>query len=601
MTNLGTDERSNLQVLNQIADTLNRAVDVKSALTNVLARLVELIGLETGWIFLVDPNAQSRWAGRGYRLLVYHNLPPAMHTDNPEAWDGGCQCQTLCNKGQFHEAYNEVVCSRLASTHGNKAGLAVHASVPLHSGERVLGILNVAAPNWDAFTPHTLTLLTLVGSQIGITLERARLYDLLHEQRIHEQMALLDFSNQLLSRPNLDDLMSYLVEEARTLLQVDACAILLPDTKQENLYFRAASGWYTTPVEYGRHLPNNERSGPGLVMKTQRALIIEDLTIDERVPWMADWLLAEQFRGHAVLPLMVEGEPIGIIVVNTRHPRLLNENEVGFLRLLANQAAIALQTAHLHQEDVKLHRIEEELAIGKQIQLSLLPESCPIVPGWEIEAFYKAARQVGGDFYDFFYLPRTTNRLGMVIADVSDKGIPAAIFMALSRTLIRTTALTGRNPAAALMRANDLLLKDSQSDAFLTAFYAILNTKTGRLDWTNAGHNPPLWYESATGTFHEMALPGIILGIFENVTLHESVTHLSPDDFAVFYTDGVTEAMSASGEIFGEARFVETLRRHADETAYQMIRGVIDAVNEFTLNTPQSDDFTLFIVKRKPK
>lgn len=588
-----------LQALNQIADTLNRAADVQTALNSVLARLVELMGLETGWIFLVDSGAQSRWAGRGYRLLAYHNLPPAMHPDNPDAWDGGCQCQTLCNKGNFHEAYNEVICSRLAEVHGNKAGLVVHASVPLYSGERVLGIMNVAAPTWEAFTPRALALLTMVGSQIGVTLERARLYDLLQEQRINEQLALLDLSNQLLSRPNLDDVMPYLVEEARTLLQVDACALMLPDG--DKLYFRAESGWQTDPVGKGRHLPNNESTGPGLVMRTQRPLVIEDLETDDRVPWMADWLRAEQFRGHAVVPLIVDGESIGTLVVNTRQPRLLDENELGFLRLLANQAAIALQTARLHQEDVKLHRIEEELTIGKQIQLSMLPECCPTVAGWEIEAFYKAARQVGGDFYDFFHLPKSPSRLGMVIADVSDKGIPAAIFMALSRTLIRTTALAGRTPASALTRANQLLLKDSQSDAFLTAFYAILNTKTGRMDWTNAGHNPPIWYEAATETFHKLALPGIVLGIFETISLRESFTQLSPGDFVIFYTDGVTEAMSADGEGFGEARLIATLSRHARRNADEMVRGVIDAVNEFTANTPQSDDFTLFIVKRQEK
>lgn len=589
----------NLQALNKIADTLNRAADVQTALSSALAQLVELLGLETGWIFLVDPAAQSRWAGRGYRLLAHHNLPPAMHPDNPDAWDGGCQCQTLCNKGSFHEAYNEIICSRLSEVHGNKAGLIVHASVPLLSGERRLGIMNVAAPNWEAFTPRALALLTNVGSQMGVALERARLYDLLQEKRINEQLALLDLSNQLLSRHSLDDLMKYLVEEARTLLQVDACALLLPDKSGNNLYFRAESGWQTDPVSKGRHLPNNESTGPGLVMKTQRPLIIEDLEMDDRVPWMTDWLRAERFRGHAVVPLLVDGESIGTVVVNTRQPRALDDNELGFLRLLANQAAIALQTAYLHQEDLKLHRIEEELAIGKQIQLSMLPECCPIIPGWEIEAFYKAARQVGGDFYDFFYLPKASNRLGMVIADVSDKGIPAAIFMALSRTLIRTTALTGRTPAAALMRANELLLKDIQTDAFLTAFYAILHTKTGRLDWTNAGHNPPIWYEAATDTFHKLALPGIVLGIFENITLHESSTQLAPGDFVVFYTDGVTEAMSADGHEFEEERFIETLRRHAHDNAANIVRGVIDTVNEFTANTPQSDDFTLFIIKRK--
>src|SRR5688572_29586232 len=240
-----TEQIEDLLVLNQISETLNRAVDVKGALKSALAQLVDLIGMKTGWIFVKDPANQNRWGGRGYSLVAVHNLPPAMALENPEAWDGGCDCQGLCNRGELNAAYNEVRCSRLRSVHGDTAGLAVHASTPLRSGDRVLGILNVAAEDWSEFDARGLALLTNVGSQMGITLERARLYDLLHEQRLHEQSALLDFSNQLLSRRDLDDLFNYLVEEARRLLEVDACALLLPSPDGKRLCFRADSGWHS--------------------------------------------------------------------------------------------------------------------------------------------------------------------------------------------------------------------------------------------------------------------------------------------------------------------------------------------------------------------
>ena len=125
-------------------------------------------------------------------------------------------------------------------------------------------------------------------------------------------------------------------------------------------------------------------------------------------------------------------------MLNTRQPRLLSEDELRFLRLMANQAAIAVDGLRLRQEEVQRQRMQEELAVGRQIQLSMLPKACPIIPGWQIVAVYQAARMVGGDFYDFFELPGAPRRVGMLVADVADKGVPAALFMALSRTVIRT-------------------------------------------------------------------------------------------------------------------------------------------------------------------
>jgi serine phosphatase RsbU (regulator of sigma subunit)/PAS domain-containing protein len=596
-----SDLIQNLTMLNQIAQTLNQAVDVRGALKTALVQLVELMELETGWIFLVDPTAQGRWGGKGYSLLAHHNLPPALTLDNVEVWASDCECQSLCDKGRLSGAYNEVRCSRLASASGDRHGLTIHASTPLRSGDRILGILNVAAADWPSFSPQALALLTNVGSQMGIALERARLFDLLRERRIHEQAALLDLSNQLLSRLDLDDLMQYLVENARQLLEADGCALLLLDQEPDYLAFYAASGWYVDPVAEGHLVPADERSGPGWVIRTQQPLLAEDITLSDPVSWMPAWLRAEGFRGHAVVPLIAEGRSIGALVINTRHPRLLDENEVRFLHLMANQAAIAIEKARLHQEEIKRQRMEQELAVARQIQLSFLPEACPVVPGWDIAACYQAARLVGGDFYDFFELPGEPGHLGIVIADVADKGVPAALYMALSRTMIRTTALSGRSPAAALMRANELMLKDSQADLFVSAFYATLDVPNGRLTYANAGHNWPLWLHVASGESQELAARGIVLGIFENIELEEREIEVTPGDFLTFYTDGVTEAMNAEDELFGEERLRAAVATAAPEaSAQQVLEAVIDAVNAFTGDTPQSDDFTLLVFKRNP-
>jgi serine phosphatase RsbU (regulator of sigma subunit) len=593
-----SDLVQNLNALNKIAQTLNQAVDIRSALNAALEQLVELMGLETGWILLVDPTAQERWWGEGYVLVAHHNLPPALAPDNEDAWMGDCECQDLCNTRRLTGAYNEVRCSRLASVSGDQRGLTVHASAPLRSGDLALGILNVAGPDWPSFSPQALALLSNVGSQMGIALERARLFDLLQDRRIHEQTALLNLSKQLLSRLDLQGLMDYLVGEVQKLIGADACALLLPDEESGDLAFLAASGWRSDPVAERRRVPADERSGPGLVMRTRQLLQVEDIQACDLDLWTSDWLRAEGFRSHTVVPLIAEGLAIGAMVIDTYQPRLMDEDEVRFLRLMVNQAAIAIEKARLRREEIKQQRLEQELAIAQQIQLTFLPKVMPLVPGWEFAAYYQAARMVGGDFYDFFELPGEPGRLGMVIADVTDKGVPAALFMALSRTLIRTTALNGRSPGAALSRANQLILNDSQASKFVSTFYAALDTGGGKLAYANAGHNPPLWLQVATGELRELAGRGIVLGLFSDIVLEEREISVAPGDLLVFYTDGVTEAMNADKQLFGEDGLRAAMTANPEASAQEVLDGIMQAVNTFTGNTPQSDDLTLFVVKR---
>jgi serine phosphatase RsbU (regulator of sigma subunit) len=588
-----------LAALNQIAETLNQALNMGDALNTALARLVEAMELDTGWIFLYDPSAKNHWWGQGYVLAAHLNLPPSMALDKSRPWKGPCECQTLCHAGKLTRAYNEVHCSRLANTAGDRRGLTVHASTPLYSRDRILGILNVAAPDWGSFSPEALALLTNVGSQMGIAIERTRLFDLLREQRLHELAALLDLSNQLLGRLELDDVMHYLVQEVKNLLRADACALVLLDEDTSSLVFTAASGWHTDPVAANLHIPADTSSGPGRVTETQQPLVIEDLQAEDRQPWMPDWLRAERFRGHAVVPLIAEERSIGALIIDSRRARRIDEDELRFLRLMANQAAIALEKARLHQEALKRQRMIEELALARQIQLSILPEIPPVLPGWEFAATYRAARQVSGDFYDFFEIGQEPGRLGMVIADVSDKGIPSAIFMALCRTIIRTTALSGRSPSAALMRANTLILKDSQTNLFLSAFYATLDTASGQLIYANAGHNWPLWYRRDRGDIERLTAKGIILGVMDDVTLEEHRIEVMPGDTLVFYTDGVTEAMDEQGQLFGEDRLRAVVATSADATAPQTLAAIVEGLNAFTGDTPQSDDITLFVVKRQ--
>jgi serine phosphatase RsbU (regulator of sigma subunit) len=562
---------ADLKTLGEITQTLNQSVDVYSTLNESLATLVELMALDTGWIFLKEEIAVDPWWGKGYVLAAHYNLPPAMNLENPDAWKGGCDCQGFCNRGKLTEAYNEVNCSRLADLEGERRGLLVHASAPLRSGPRVSGILNVAALAWDDFSPRALALLQNAGTQIGITLERAYLFDLLKERRTHEQAALLDLSNQLLSRTDLNDLMDYLVGQIRSLLRVDAVALLLPGKYLNQLDFSAATGWYHDPVANKRRIPADQGSRSGQVMESRRPVVIKSFDENNDFPDLAvDWLSPEGFKAAAFVPLVAQENSLGVLAIHSRVQRRFDDEEIRFLQLMANQAAIAIEKARLQQDEIARQKLEKELAVGRQIQLSLLPKSCPIIPGWEFCDIYKAARQVGGDLYDFFELPGQPDLLGLVIADVSDKGVPAALFMGISRTLIRSAALSGVSPLMALEEANQRILSESETGFFLSAFYGILDIETGRLIFSNAGHNPPLVYRSGSGEFLSLSTDGIVLGVLDQIALEESEVTFSPADLLICFTDGVTEAMNADLEEFGLGRLQEAIAVCADGSATEV-------------------------------
>jgi len=591
-------KRADLEALNQIADRLNRAVDTVSAMQGALEQLLDILDLDTGWVFLRDPSIRDPRFGLRYRLIASVNLPPALDLSTSKAWDGGCECQSLCEDHALKEAYTEVRCSRLQDSLADSRNLKVHASTPLRSGEKILGILNIAAQDWREFTSRSLALLTSVGDQFGAAFERASEYDSLRDLRLREQSALLALSNQLLMRTSLSDLTEFLVREVARLLEVDACALLLPNDNQDDLIFHAVTGWRENPIDANHTIPLDPSSGPGHVMGTLDPLIVEDLQESDPTPWSPDWVRREDFRGHAIVPLVAEGQSIGVLMLDTRQPRKKDEDEVRFLQLMANQGAIAVESARLREQELERYRLEQELDLGRQIQLSLLPDSTPPLEGWDFAVTFRAAQQVSGDFYDFFELPGDGTSWGFVIGDVAGKGVPASIIMAMSRTIMRSAAISERSPSEALQRSNELILEDSRTDLFLSAFLGHLNTIKGCLTFSSAGHNPPILlpYEADPEV---LSIAGPILGSFDSIALEEKTINFNEGDLLVLYTDGVTEAFNEDLEPFGMDRFIETVQQQRGQEAEDILMGILEAVEQHTQNTPLSDDLTILIIKRK--
>ncbi len=258
---------------------------------------------------------------------------------------------------------------------------------------------------------------------------------------------------------------------------------------------------------------------------------------------------------------------------------------------------IVLQRKALLEHD-QLVSIQRDLNVAREIQQGILPQTFPPFPErteFEIFASMEAAKEVGGDFYDFFMID--DDHLGFVIGDVSGKGIPAAIFMAVSRTLIKATGLKGILPGDCMAYVNNLLCNESISCMFVTVFYCIIDLKTGELSYANAGHNPP-YIIHPDGNIQLVPSTGdTILGVFEGQTYGTRKIQLQPNDSILLFTDGVTEAFNPQAEAYGEARLENLIKQHSAAGTQALVQAVISDVKDFAASAPQSDDITLLCLK----
>jgi len=242
--------------------------------------------------------------------------------------------------------------------------------------------------------------------------------------------------------------------------------------------------------------------------------------------------------------------------------------------------------------------IQHDLSVARSIQLAILPKVFPPFPEikeFDIYASMNAAKEVGGDFYDFFLIDH--DRLGFVIGDVSGKGVPAAIFMAVSRTLIRATALKGIGAGECMTYVNNLLCNESVSSMFVTVFYAILNIHTGVVEYSSAGHNPPYLMKSTGEIIEIEKTGGIVLGALEDYEFKSGTVKMEAGDNIFMFTDGVTEAFNVADELYSEERLEALLR----ELKGKELKEVVDSVNKdvdlYSTGVPQSDDITVLAIK----
>ncbi len=244
--------------------------------------------------------------------------------------------------------------------------------------------------------------------------------------------------------------------------------------------------------------------------------------------------------------------------------------------------------------------MSRELVMAGKIQADILPEEAPIIAGWDIAAKLEPARETSGDFYDF--IPMGGRKWGIVVADVTDKGMGAALFMALSSSLIRTYATRFPTlPAVAVNAVNDRILTDTRGGMFVTAFYGVLEPYTGRVIFANAGHPPAYLISTRRGreSVDSLRPTGMALGVDENTHWKQKMVKMMPGDYLILYTDGITEAQNPHGAVFGEDRLVESVLSRPGRTAREVLNTLLSEVHQFVGNTPRQDDIALIVIRRE--
>ncbi len=269
------------------------------------------------------------------------------------------------------------------------------------------------------------------------------------------------------------------------------------------------------------------------------------------------------------------------------------------LQILAAQIATTLHQANVHAQTLAHQKVVQELDFAWQIQASFLPNTLPQISGWQLAATLKPCKETSGDFYDVILL--SDDRLGILIADVADKGLGAALFMALSRTLIRTYAFESQTrPDLVLQSTNQRILSDTHNDMFVTVFYGILNLNSGQLTYANAGHNPPYLFRTrSVDNPQELRNTGMPLGVLEEARWEAKSVILNHGDTLIMYTDGITEAQNLQNQLFGDNRLVEASQKNLNASVLTIQDTIMNAVAQFSAPEAQFDDETLVIIKRQ--
>lgn len=410
---------------------------------------------------------------------------------------------------------------------------------------------------------------------------------------------LLDITKTISRSLDLDEVLNLVMDTLDSLIPYDAAGIYLvkcssPLAEWEGqpdescvFHTQAVRGYEIDDLQE-LHL----KMGEGLighVAVTGKPYVTNDVRRDRR------YINARpRTNSEMVAPIISNNEVIGVFDLESDELNSYSNDDLEVLSLLASQVAIIIEKVMLHEQLIEKQRLETQLEVARQVQLELLPPRDPHLEGFDISAYNFPTEEVSGDYYDWVRIYE--DQIGIVIADVSGKGVPAALLMAFLRASLRAATHIGYAPHISMSKVNYLLWESIERNQFVTGFYGVLDATNRTLAYSNAGHVPALLM-NPDGTAHYEVRGGVPLGMFRDTRYYEYFQTIEPGQVLVLYTDGVTEAMNSAGEEYGRDRLMESVRKCRELSARDMIDFIHRDLTEWTEGLGTHDDVTFFIFK----
>lgn len=458
------------------------------------------------------------------------------------------------------------------------------------------------------FGEEQLKIVQGIIQQSAVAIENIRLIEDRQEEA-YVSTVLLQSAQAIVSGGTLDDTLDTIVNILPILVGIDSSAIYLWNENEDKFQISHAISREDSETQelVGESYPSGDFLMLDAVYQNNRPIVYP--FIENTLP-LEDWdlvlpdegqmdptpFLASRYPLLMGFPLSVKDEVFGVLLAQDENFSTNRERRFELLYGIAQQVSLAIQNDILNKEMLDRQRLEREFQLAREIQQTFLPDRMPKMPGWEMAVHWETARQVGGDFYDYFRLP--DGRIAIVIADVSDKGLAASLYMTVTRTLLRAAALESNSPAKTLERVNDLLLTNSQNGLFVTTFYGILSLEDGVLNYTIAGHNPPMVINYDQRKVVDLGKGGIALGALPEISLNDQKTKLKHGDCLVLYTDGVTEAFNLQDQMYGEERLKSILSQSIGKEARYILESIEKDLEDFRGDAPLSDDTTILAICR---
>ncbi len=405
---------------------------------------------------------------------------------------------------------------------------------------------------------------------------------------------LLDITKKISRSLDTEEVLRLVMDTLGSLIRFDAAGIYLIECKkvgdqiEYNFKSKVIRGYRISFDLIEPRLKIGE-GFIGYVAKTGESLISPDVKADERY-----FPARLRTRSEMVTPIISNDKVIGVFDLESDKLNAYDQDDLSILQMLASQVAIIIEKAELYKELVEKKRLTAQLDIAREVQLELLPDSDPHLPGFDISAYVFPTEEVSGDYYD--WVKMFDDQIAIIVADAVGKGIPAALLMAFLRASLRAGVQIGYAPQIAFAKVSNLLWDSVESHQFITAVYGILDLTNKTFVYSNAGHNPPLLIKP-NGEHRFVEYGDLPLGMFQNTHYHQHFIRLEIGQILVLYTDGITEASREDGEEYGQDRFARRIMEGFDLPSKDIIQFVRQGITEFTEQESLKDDATLFIIK----